>query len=83
MVVFAFASFGCTLPHFLFGDDILHANNVFYSGGSGPIADIDSASISVLALRNVHPNDSTLLRTDTNLNLCKTPDYNGNFTEGK
>lgn len=82
MIVFAIASFGCTLPHFLFGNELLHANNVFYSGGSGPIAGSDSTSISVLALRNTHPNDSSL-RTETSPNLCKTPDYSGNFSESK
>jgi hypothetical protein len=34
MVLFAIASFGCTLPHFIFGDQLLHANNVFSSIGN-------------------------------------------------
>lgn len=83
MVVFAIASFGCTLPHFLFGNDILHANNAFYSGGSEPTADRDSTSISVLALRNTYLNDSSSLRVDTSHNLCRTPDHSGNLTESK
>lgn len=70
MVVFAIASFGCTLPHFFFGDELLHANNAFYSGGSTSLADIMVKDASgVLAPR-----------TDTHLNLCKTPDSSFNGT---
>lgn len=81
MVVFAIASFGCTLPHFLFGDDLLHANNAFYAGSSASPVNSDSTSISVLALRHIHPNDSSQLRQEGNLNLCRTPDHNGSLTE--
>lgn len=35
MILFAVASFSCTLPHFIFGDQLLHASNVFNGGGSG------------------------------------------------
>lgn len=32
MVLFAISAFGCTLPHFIFGNQLLHANNAFYGG---------------------------------------------------
>lgn len=35
MILFAIASFCCTLPHFIFGDQLLHASNVFNGGASG------------------------------------------------
>lgn len=69
--MFAIASFGCTLPHFFYGDELLHANNAFYAGGS--------TSLAELMLKDANNNGSVGGRTESNLNLCKIPDssYNG------
>lgn len=74
MIVFAFAALGCTLPHFLFGNEILHANNAFYGGDS------DSAIVitTSMALRNTssgvgHIDD---VQPNTSANLCRTPELN-------
>lgn len=34
MILFAVSSFCCTIPHFIFGDQLLHASNVFNNIGS-------------------------------------------------
>lgn len=36
MVLFAISAFGCTLPHLIFGNQLLHANNAFYGGNAVP-----------------------------------------------
>lgn len=38
MVLFAVSSFSCTIPHFIFGDQLIHANEVLYSGLSADTA---------------------------------------------
>lgn len=72
MVVFAIASFGCTLPHFIFGDELLHSNNAFYSGGS--------TSLTEIMIKDANGVLTSTSRTDSNLNLCKFTDnisFNG------
>lgn len=65
MIVFAIAAFGCTLPHFIFGDKLLHANNAFY-GVDTPTSISTSLNIS---------SDSNLL------NLCRIPNLNDTGTD--
>lgn len=40
MVLFAVSSFTCSLPHFIFGEQLLHANDILYSGSSSKV-DVD------------------------------------------
>lgn len=68
MVLFAFSAFGCTLPHFIFGKQLLHANNAFYGPGS-----LGTTSIMQNSITN---------STDTYVNLCKTADLNNNGSIG-
>lgn len=68
MVLFAFSAFGCTLPHFIFGNQLLHANNAFY----GP-SNLGTTSV----MQNLITNS-----TDTYSNLCKTADLNNNGSIG-
>lgn len=72
MIVFALAAFGCTLPHFIFGDDLLHSTNAFYGGASSHSASIPiSTSISS---QNTSTIDAYIsdIKTATQLNLCHT-----------
>lgn len=32
MVLFAVSSFTCSMPHFIFGDQLIHANDLLFSG---------------------------------------------------
>lgn len=66
MVLFAISCFACTLPHFIFGDQLLHANDAFYG------------TVSVSAIHNSTTN--TTERTDS-LNLC-TFNSKGNNVSG-
>lgn len=76
MVLFAFSAFGCTLPHFIFGNQLLHANNAFY----GPIS-LGTTSIMQSSIINSTLN-TTADRTDTHVNLCKISDSNMNGSIG-
>ncbi|KAJ6642942.1 Solute carrier organic anion transporter family member 74D [Pseudolycoriella hygida] len=60
MVLFAFSAFGCTLPHFIFGNQLLHANNAFYS----PV-NLGSTSVMQNSMHN-----SSTDATDSYMNLC-------------
>lgn len=73
MVIFAIASFGCTLPHFFFGNQLLHSNNALHSGGSTSMAEI-LVSDSDGALTAINS------RNDSNLNLCRIPNGKFNWT---
>lgn len=75
MVLFAFSAFGCTLPHFIFGNQLLHASNAFYGPSS-----LGTTSIMQSSVYNATMN-TTATRTDTYVNLCKS-DFNGNGTIG-
>lgn len=61
MVLFAISAFGCTLPHFIFGNQLLHANNAFY----GPVTGQGTASAMQSFIHN-----STTNTTDSHVNLC-------------
>lgn len=75
MVLFAIASFGCTLPHFIYGDQLLHASNVF-NGVSGNSRVYDSASQGVSLVTS--SSTSTLL-SESNLNLCLASEFNSSY----
>lgn len=89
MIVFAFATFGCTLPHFIFGNELLSANDAFYgNGGSSSSNDgVGNAFVNDLstsmALRNA--SDPLLQSVDVSgLNLCRIPNLNSTIkNEGK
>ncbi|XP_059612896.1 solute carrier organic anion transporter family member 74D [Phlebotomus argentipes] len=72
MVLFAIASFGCTLPHFIYGDQLLHASNVF-NGIGGNSKTFDSASQGVSLVTN---SPTSVLLSESNLNLCLISDNN-------
>lgn len=78
MIVFALATFGCSLPHFIYGDELLLSNNVFYGGASSGVA-------TPLATSNPLHNASGIDALDSNIhpmaysNLCRSPD--SNFTD--
>lgn len=78
MIVFALAAFGCTLPHFIYGDDLLHSTNAFYGGFSDNSATQISTSISS---QNTSKMDALIssMKSSPHLNLCHAP--NSNFTD--
>lgn len=67
MIVFALATLSCTLPHFLFGDDLMHSTNSFYGGAS--MNDAISTSLN-------SPNSSFT-------SLCHPASANGSLSNGK
>lgn len=73
--MFAFAALGCTLPHFMFGDELLRANNAFYGGETGKVY-IDGVSTS-MALRNA--SDPSDRPEPSHLNLCRAAGPNSTF----
>lgn len=76
MIVFALAAFGCTLPHFIFGDDLMHSTNAFYGGSSNSISAPISTSISSENTSTIDAYISDIKQTNQ-MNLCHT----GNYTE--
>lgn len=76
MVLFAFSAFGCTLPHFIFGKQLLHANNAFY----GPV-NLGTTSIMQNSVINSTMN-ITSSRSDIHMSLCKIPDLSVNGSIG-
>lgn len=76
MVLFAVSCFGCTIPHYLFGDQLLHANNAFYGGNNNNNnnAFLDTSfNGSTGSLVSQAPNLSL-----AHLNLCLVTDFNQN-----
>lgn len=72
MTVFALGTFCCTLPHFIFGDELLSANNAFYGG---KISDSATSISTSMALHNSSVADA---RPDSShLNLCHISNANG------
>lgn len=79
MVLFALSAFGCTVPHYLFGQQLMHANKAFYGGNTpntiqipsgNPSALVDAVTGDTLAtssfLSSPKKNDSI-----DHLNLCR------------
>lgn len=71
MIIFAVASFGCTLPHFIYGDQLLHASNVFNGGGMH--------NELVLPEKNGDDVSITSVVPDLAVNLCYLNDNNSTF----
>lgn len=65
MVLFAVSSFTCSLPHFLFGEDLIKANDLLFGG-------VSSTAGSVYAVGN----DSEPLKP----NICYPPMLNESWT---
>lgn len=76
MVVFAIASFGCTLPHFIFGDQLLHANIALHSGGSNSLSNIIVGDAGAAFTEGQ-------TRDDHNLNLCRISNNNSTDSNSK
>lgn len=84
MIVFALATFGCTLPHFIYGNDLLHSTNAFYGGNTNNAPTAISTSIST---ENSSAVDAYIgdIHLPSHSNLCHTlnsnyTDSNGKFT---
>lgn len=65
MVLFAVSSFSCTIPHFIFGDQLIHANEVLYSGLSADTAQpnlcrADAVDIPVAPSRHMLEDSPTM-----------------------
>lgn len=73
MVVFAIAAFGCTLPHFFFGDELLRANNALYAGGS-------SNSLTEIMIENAAHEQMNTHIDQQKFNLCRVTDGSLNGT---
>lgn len=43
MVLFAVSAFGCSIPHFMYGSELLHANNALYGGRGVSTAGVSGA----------------------------------------
>lgn len=61
MVLFAISAFGCTLPHLIYGNQLLHANNAFYGGHIGSLSSPQLASRSDAHLNLCRVPDSSSL----------------------
>lgn len=84
MIVFAMATFGCSLPHFIFGDDLLHSTNTLYGGGVHNVETAISTSSQNLSTSAVGMDGGAsfignMQTMSTRLNLCQNS--NGNFTD--
>lgn len=72
MTVFALGTFCCTLPHFIFGDELLNANNAFYGGK------ISDSATSISTSMAPHNSSVADARPDSShLNLCHISNANG------
>lgn len=69
MVLFAVSSFTCSLPHFLFGDKLIEANDRLFAG-------VASTSVGDFG-RNSSGSGSVEVFTP---NVCRAPDADGNAT---
>ncbi|KAK6619684.1 hypothetical protein RUM43_012441 [Polyplax serrata] len=78
MILFAVSSFMCALPHFIFGEQLIHANDILYSGLS-PNADVSDRPVSSPNLCRSLYNDNypppMLVKDHLNF-LKQNPNYN-------
>lgn len=82
MVLFAISAFGCTVPHYLFGQQLMNANKAFYGDNNqmeliNPSASINNTIQSGL-LSSHRTNDSI-----DHLNLCRSKNeaYNNSISD--
>ena len=77
MIVFSIASFCCTLPHFIYGDDLLNATNNLITTDH---TKSDYTSLNGLINNNTNGND----KSDFQKNLCLSSINNitHDFNEG-
>lgn len=71
MILFAIASFGCTIPHFIYGDKLLEAHLKLSNGGSSSngVAVFNPITTSVDLATYANESLSRSLN-EANLNLC-------------
>lgn len=69
MIVFALAAFSCTLPHFIFGEDLLNSANTFYGGVNSNGASPISTSITVQNTSDIDAYISDI-KPSSQMNLC-------------
>lgn len=75
-MVFALATFSCTLPYFLFGDDLMISTNALYGGASINVNDASAISTSINS-----PNTS--IYTDVpHISLCHSTNASGSLSSG-
>lgn len=78
MILFAVSSFMCALPHFIFGEQLIHANDILYSGSS-PNANLSDKPWSSPNLCRSLYNDNypppMLIKDHLNF-LKENPNYN-------
>lgn len=82
MILFAIASFGCTIPHFIYGDKLLEAHLKLSGGGSGSggmMTAFNPITTSVDLASYVNTSLSRSLN-EANLNLCHEKDVFENRT---
>ncbi|EEB20468.1 conserved hypothetical protein [Pediculus humanus corporis] len=78
MILFAVSSFMCALPHFIFGEQLIHANDILYSG-LPPNADVsDKTGASPNLCRSLYnDNYPPPMLINDHLNFLKeNPNYN-------
>lgn len=82
MIVFALATFGCTLPHFIYGNDLLHSTNAFYGGNTHKAGIATSTSIST---QNSSAIDAYIsdIHSSSHSNLCHNFELNHTDSSGK
>ncbi|XP_031619766.1 solute carrier organic anion transporter family member 74D isoform X2 [Contarinia nasturtii] len=80
MIVFAMATFGCTLPHFIFGNDLLHSTNTFYGGNIN-----NAVTISTSPSQNSSDSDAYIsdIHLPSHANLCHQNSNYSNVCEEK
>lgn len=78
MAVFAMAAFGCTLPHYIFGDDLLHSTNALYGGMNRNDATAIATSIDSQNSSKIDTYISDI-KSMSHLNLCHTT--NSSYTD--
>lgn len=80
MVLFAVSSFTCSLPHFIYGEQLIHANELLYSG----VAPTDTASFSYKSNSNVTSHETSRVMSGESIaslmatNMCRAPQESGN-----
>lgn len=93
MFLFAVCAFGCSIPHFMFGSQLQHANGAFYGSGApkldttaldGPLmmgrtaANIDS-ELNPFLEAQLMPNRSMF--AESNYNLCRVAENGSKILE--
>lgn len=77
MILFAVASFGCTIPHFIYGDKLLEAH--LRLSGNGVAGDFGAITTSVDIASYVNTSLSRSLN-EANMNLCHEAAFYENRT---